>query len=119
MGAQGFTTVSFGAFPGQTDVTVTITGQAGIVGGSSVEAWIWPGNGTADHSPDEHWVDPPIVTAGNVVAGTGFTIYAKMANLPVPVPDGQLVRDDAGQGNDIGRSAPMCYGDWNVAWCWN
>lgn len=120
MGAQGFSSVNFGSFPGSTDTTTVITGQAGIVGGSSVECWIWPGSGTADHSIDEHWVNPPMLVAGNVVAGTGFTIYAKMADLPVAVPD-RTMRPDAGsnQGDVLGRSAPMAYGSWNVAWCWN
>jgi len=47
--AQGTTTVDFGAFPGKTDATATVSGQAGITGTSLVEAWIFP-TATADHS---------------------------------------------------------------------
>lgn len=104
MGAQGTATINFGAFPGATDATVAVTGQAGILAGSLVEAWILPA-ATADHSADEHWVDPPQITAGNVVAGTGFTIYGK-------------VREGDGVGDRRANSARV-YGQWNVAWVWN
>jgi hypothetical protein len=94
----GTTTVNFGAFPGSTDTTVTITGQASIVAGSLVEAWIRP-VATADHSADEHWVERPEVTAGNIVAATGFTIYAK-------APDEPNIKDQ------------RLYGQYTVAWAW-
>jgi hypothetical protein len=109
--AQGTTTVNFGAFPGSTDTSVTITGQTGILAGSLVEAWIFP-TATADHTADEHWVDPPEVYAGNVVAGTGFTIYAvvkKRADIG-PVSDSLRIRN---------VDAPMTYGLWTVGWVWN
>ena len=93
MSAQGTASVNFGAFPGATDASVVVTGQAGITAGSLVEAWILPA-ATADHSADEHWVEPPGVVAGAVVAGTGFTIYVTARNN-------------------------RAYGLWNVAWVWN
>jgi hypothetical protein len=109
--AQGTTTVNFGAFPGKTDATATVSGQAGITGTSLVEAWIFP-TATADHSVDEHWVDPPEVFAGNVVAGTGFTVYAVAKK-----------RSDIGQRSDsrVIRNIdnPRVYGQWTVAWVWN
>ena len=111
MPGQGTTTVDFGAFPGKTDASAAVTGQAGIGAGSLVEAWIFP-TATADHSADEHWVDPPEVFAGNVVAGTGFTIYAvvkKRADLG-PVSDSRRVRN---------VDQPMVYGQWTVGWVWN
>ena len=77
--AQGSTTINFGAFPGATDVSLAITGQTTILSGSLAEAWIFP-VATANHSADEHWADKPEVTAGAVVAGTGFTIYATALN---------------------------------------
>lgn len=95
MGAQGTATINFGAFPGSTDTSVAVTGQTSILSGSLVEAWILPA-ATADHSVDEHLVEPITVIAGNVVAGTGFTIYANTRE------DNSLV-----------------YGQWNIAWCWN
>jgi len=111
MAAQGTATLDFGAFPGATDATVAVTGQTGISGTSLVEAWINP-VATTDHSADEHWVDPPEVFAGNVVNGTGFTIYGvvkKRAEVG-PVSDSQRVRN---------IDMPMQYGKWTVNWVWN
>jgi hypothetical protein len=115
MGAQGTTTVNFGAFPGASDATVVITGQTSIQAASLVEAWIFP-SATADHSVDEHWVDPPDIFAGNIVAGTGFTIYARQAIYPY-VDDGVVAGPvDLRNSNN---NAPLVYGLWTVAWVWN
>ncbi len=102
MGAQGTASLNFGSFPGESDTTVAITGQSGILSNSLVEAWIFP-SATSDHSADEHIVDPPRIMAGNVVAGVGFTIYGVDQNK---LSDPQ------------GRS-PKVYGSWNVAWVWS
>lgn len=90
---QGTTTVNFGAFPGSADASVVVSGQASILAGSLVEAWIFP-VATVDHSADEHWVDKPEVTAASVVAGAGFTIFANALNNRL-------------------------YGLYTVAWVWN
>lgn len=120
MGASGTTTIDFGAFPGKSDASVAVTGQAGIVSGSLVEAWIRPVD-TADHLADEHIVDAPVIMAGNIVAATGFTIYG-VARDGIPVPDA-MRRSGAASGSDPlqerGRTAPMPYGLWTVAWVWN
>ena|SRR5215217_6510437 len=97
MGAQGQTTVDFGAFPGSSDTSIAVTGQAAILTGSLVEAWLRL-EATADHSVDEHWVEEIEVSAGNIIAGTGFTIYA----LHRPA------QDDT-----------MLYGQFTVGWVWN
>jgi hypothetical protein len=97
MGAQGTATVDFGAWPGKTHATAAVTGQAGIVAGSLVEAWIRP-EATADHSEDEHMVENLNVVARDIVAGTGFTIHV-------------MERDHNGD------SKP--YGLWTCAWVWN
>lgn len=91
-GNFGVTTVDFGAFPGKTDATATVSGQASIVAGSSVRASIRPAV-TADHSADEHAVEEIDLMAGNIVAATGFTVYAKTRNRRL-------------------------YGQWSVAWNW-
>lgn len=105
MGAQGTTTVDFGAFPGSSHVKVTITGQAAIVAGSLVEAWIRP-VATADHSADEHMVETIKVVANNIVASTGFDIDAfNTSQLNEPAPFG-------GKGTRL-------YGLWTAAWVWN
>jgi hypothetical protein len=112
MATSGTTTVNFGAFPGSSDTTAVNTGQAAIVAGSLVEAWIWP-VATADHSADEHWVESINVVAGNIVAGTGFTIYARDANqLYEQQPDNNRGRLPTG-------SQPRVYGLFTVAWVWN
>lgn len=111
MPGQGTATLDFGAFPGATDATVSVTGQTGIAGTSLAEAWIFP-TATTDHSADEHWVDPPEVYAGNVSAGSGFTIYGVVKK-----------RADIGQRGDsqVIRNIdnPRVYGKWTVAWVWN
>lgn len=93
MSTQGTTTIDFGSFPGQSNIALVITGQSGIGSGALVDAWLMPAD-TADHTVDEHVIDGPVVMAGAVVAGTGFTIYAQ-------------ARDG------------LAWGQWNVAWVWN
>lgn len=94
MGAQGTAEVDFGAFPGAAYATVAVTGQASIVAGSLVEAWIRP-VATSDHRADEHIVDPPEIVAGDIVAGVGFTIHA------------------------LTNNAIRHHGKYTVAWVWN
>lgn len=94
MGATGTTTIDFGAFPGSANASVNVTGQASILSGSLVEAWVLP-IATADHNVGEHIVDPPNVIAGDISAGVGFTIYANT-------------------NNNIRH-----YGQYTVAWVWN
>lgn len=89
----GTATVNFGAFPGTTDTSIAVTGQAGIVSGSFVDVRKRLIT-TADHSPDEHFVEEWDVEAGNIIPGTGFTIYARTRNKPL-------------------------YGQWNVAFSWS
>lgn len=131
MGAQGTTSISFGAFPGGYDASVAVTGQAGIAGGSLVEAWIFP-TATVEHSVDEHIMIHPFikVIAGNVVAGVGFTIYAT-SNID-PSRDGAAFKGNTGTilgqlgtppQNSLpvtsdGKEWPM-YGNFTVAWVWN
>src|SRR3989304_1220167 len=74
MATQGTATLDFGAFPGASDTSVAVTGQAGIVAGSLVEAWIRPET-NADPTDNEHMVETIKVVAASIVAGTGFTIY--------------------------------------------
>lgn len=89
----GVTVVDFGAYPGALDTTATVTGQTDIVAGSNVQAWL-VATATADHSIDEHRVDPPIITVGNIAPGVGFSIYA------------------------ISRDGGKNYGQWTVQWTW-
>ena len=99
---NGSTTINFGAFPGSSDASVAVTGQAGIIAGSTVNAWLRP-VATADHSADEHIFETIKVYAGNIVAGTGFTIYAKNSNTQTASNGG----------------ASLIYGQWTVSWSWS
>lgn len=76
MGAQGATTLNFGAIPGTNHVSVTVTGQASIAADSHVEAWIMGNDSTAEHNAYEHMVLSNYVMCpiSDVIAGTGFTI---------------------------------------------
>ena len=69
MSTQGTATVNFGS--GAPDASVVVTGQSGITTANLVEAW------PAVQGDDSAWVDGIQCYAGNIVNGTGFTIYAK------------------------------------------
>lgn len=102
MGAQGSTTIDFGAFPGANDAVRTIAstdGATGILGTSLVEAWVYP-LATADHSLAEHYVSPPRIMAGEIsTSSSSFVIR--------------------GFATDAVGDWPLCYGKWTVNWCWN
>ena len=76
MATQGTATIDFGA--ACTDrASVVVTGQAGILSGSQVEAWLMA-VGNAENGVDAHILAATLMNliTGNIVAGTGFTIYA-------------------------------------------
>jgi hypothetical protein len=94
-GGSGSTTVDFGAFPGGPSASVAVTGQSTISATSQPRASVRAAD-SADHLADEHVVEPIRLTCGNIVPGTGFTIYA-VADSP----------------------HSFLYGVWNVDWSWN
>lgn len=51
--AVGTATLDFGATPAE-EATLTVSGQAGLVATSHIEAWFQHGDSTADNSVDEH-----------------------------------------------------------------
>lgn len=133
MATQGTATLDFGAFPGSSHATVAVTGQAGILSNSLVEAWIRP-EATADHTADEHLAESLRVIAADIVAGVGFTIHGfntnTLAEPLVPPGIGRLegaasttaAQNTKGPGDQIGSvggKIPMIYGQWTVAWVWN
>ena len=74
----GSTTLNFGTAASKTlDVSAVVTGQTAILAGSKVEAYLMADT-TADHSADEHIMAASMfrLTCGDIVAGTGFTVYA-------------------------------------------
>lgn len=133
-GASGTTTIDFGAFPGKSDASVAITGQASILTGSVVDAWL-VATATADHTADEHLVETIRVTAGNIVAATGFTIYAtNTSQLNEPAfefPPRFQWRNTAattiswtavgpfGTISDFGGKGTLIWGLWTVHWQWS
>lgn len=101
----GTATLDFGTFPGKSDTSVVVTGQAGIVASSIVNAWIRL-VATADHSADEHMLETINIRAGNIVAGVGFTIYGVNSSYT----------NEEGTGHGRGT---RIYGQWTVAWNWS
>ncbi len=86
MSATGTAIADFGNAPGNTDTTVVVTGQTGIVATSKVEAWI-DGTlqaGAVGHSADEHAMFSSVagVICRDIVPGVGFTIQVA-ANMRV------------------------------------
>ena len=75
MSGTGSAVLDFGSAPGTNYVTTTVTGETGILAGSKVEAFIMA-EATATHNAYEHTIAPIKLTCGNIVAGTGFDIYA-------------------------------------------
>lgn len=114
MATKGTATLDFGAFPGASDASVAVTGQASILAGSYVEAWIRP-VATADHSADEHMVETIKVFAGNISAGVGFTIYGFNTSDLYEIPLGATGLNNAGA---IGKGTRI-YGQWTIAWVWD
>lgn len=74
----GAVVIDFGAYPGSNEASVVVTGQSGITALSKVDAF-FVAVATADHSINDHTYAPLFIylTAGSLVAGTGFTIYAR------------------------------------------
>lgn len=127
MGTQGTAELDFGAFPGASHATVAVTGQAGIVAGSLVEAWIRP-VATTDHSADEHMLETLKVFAADIVAATGFTIHGfNCGQLNGPVENdlyqsGHILTGIRGSRRNAQRSdgqGTRLYGKFTIAWVWN
>jgi hypothetical protein len=124
-GAYGSTTIDFGAFPGSSDASLTITGQTGIDTSSVVSAWLQPAD-TDDHTADEHRVETISVMAGTVIPGTGFTIYAQnTSQLNERLGKGGVdnTRSSATptygySGESEGGRGTRIYGKWTIAWQW-
>jgi hypothetical protein len=124
-GAYSVTTIDFGAFPGSSDASLTITGQTGIDTSSVVSAWLQPAD-TDDHTADEHRVETISVMAGNVIPGTGFTIYAQnTSQLNERLGKGGVdnTRSSATptygySGESEGGRGTRIYGKWTIAWQW-
>ena len=76
----GTVTLDFGATPAET-ASVTVTGQTWVASGSQIKAFFMRST-TAGNSADEHEEGGAMcpLVVGDLVAGTGFTIYANPIN---------------------------------------
>lgn len=112
--ATGTAILDFGSFPGKLDTSVAVTGQGSILTTSLVEAWIRPQVATTVHSVDEHIMAVSMlqVVAGNITAGTGFTIYG----VVVDATPGYGGVD--GMFRNLPRKTGKLWGTFNVAWAW-
>jgi hypothetical protein len=115
MAATGTAILDFGAYPGKLDAKIAVTGQAAILAGSRVEAWIDTGTATAAHSTDEHIMASAMlaVTYGTIVAATGFTIYGLALDA---APSGAGGLD--GNFRTVPRKISRLYGTFTIAWAW-
>jgi hypothetical protein len=128
VGAQSTAELDFGAFPGASDASVTVTGQASILVSSLVEAWIYPKD-TTDHTADEHMLESIKVFAHTIVAGTGFTITGiNTSEINEPLEQikgkqntttGVLQAAQGDQRQRAGGIGTRIYGKWTVGWVWN
>lgn len=128
MGAQGTVELDFGAFPGKSDASIAVTGQASIVAGSLVEAWLRP-VANSDRSADEHMLETVKVFAHSIVAGDGFTISGfntSELNEPLAPFKGVTGTIAGGLGSPPrdqlptqGGQGTRLYGKFTVAWVWN
>jgi len=129
VGASGTVELDFGPFPGKSDASVVVTGQAAIVANSLVEAWIRPVD-TADHTADEHMVETMKVYAHSIVAGTGFTISgfntsqiqepaAPFKGVTGTLAGGLSVQQGDQQPESGGGIGARIYGRFMCAWVWN
>jgi hypothetical protein len=77
--ATGTATIDFGTFPGTSEASVVVTGQAAISATSKAEAYIMGDDSTGDHTVSDHRYLPLLIglTCGTPTAATGFTIHAR------------------------------------------
>ena len=108
--ASGTAIVDFGAFPGSLHATVAITGQTNILSSSKIEVWI-DTKDSADHSADEHRLEPLQCGYSTVVAGTGFTAEVIYAGQHI-VDERPFLRNPSTPN----RNSPMAYGKFNILW---
>lgn len=75
---QGTVTIDFGVWPGSNEAAAVIAGVADIAAGASAEAWPMAEASGAHTAADAAYAARFYsLTCGAVVAGAGFTIYAR------------------------------------------
>jgi hypothetical protein len=71
----GTATLDFGAAPGSSYATVTVSGQTGLLAATGHAEAFLQGDATATHNAVEHLIAPLTVRCGDLVDGA-FTIHA-------------------------------------------
>lgn len=123
MGAQGTTSLNFGAFPGSSVASVDVA-ATGVVVTSAVEAWIRP-EASADHTDGDH-VAANMRIVGHYLSDGNIRIWGLNNNditpplEPSPVVGATGVASTARVHQTLARQpAPMLVGTFNVNWAWN
>lgn len=99
MDRRGRTTIDFGSFPGVSHIETTF-GANGVRTTDNPTAWLVP-IATADHTADEHMVEPIRVIA-SCETDDLLTFRALVENAPA--------------GGTVNNNTPTAYGLWTVAW---
>lgn len=73
---KGIEVIDFGTFPGSHEASVVVTGQTAILSTSDAEAFFMSET-SADYTAKDHRYIGLFarLTCGDIVAGTGFTIF--------------------------------------------
>jgi hypothetical protein len=111
--SSGVAILDFGPFPGSSTATVSVIGGNAFNSSNVVDAWITP-IATADHSADEHQIDPPLVSA--VISGSNIIITGYPSGRDLAVPPGTPFGNTANSQMPIASQQLMPYGKWSVGW---
>ena len=78
-GSSGVVTIDFGAFPGNQDASVSVTGQTTITATDLPRAYFKSDGAVGTHNANDHkYVQLfAVLSASTPTAGVGFTIHAK------------------------------------------
>jgi hypothetical protein len=75
---NGTAEIDFGAFPGSNEGSVTVTGQTMITAGKNIQLTVSCETSADYTAEDMAWIASLVgLSAGNIVAATSFTIYAR------------------------------------------
>ena len=92
---SGVTPLDFGPSPGVSELTVTVTGQVGIMAGATIQAWLTSDESTIDHDAHDHLM---------------FGIVARLfPSSPTPAESSFKI---------VALSSEPLDGTYNVHWSW-
>lgn len=114
---SGVATIDFGAFPGTPTATATVVAADAGDPNAVLDAWI-VAIATADHTADEHAVDPPLVSAqadglGNII------ITGEPSGRDLFVPPGVGPGQAGLSQMPLGQIQLMPVGKYSVGWAFS